>query len=80
MQAGARRHIGFRAEDVADAILNIDQLNQTEPWIVGIEKQIDIAVRPGVLPGNRVNRKDNTPRRQEARQDTRMGQRPRLTG
>jgi hypothetical protein len=53
MQAGARHHIGFRAEDEADTILDIDQLDETEARVVGIEKQIDITVRPGFAPGDR---------------------------
>src|SRR5215472_2904884 len=53
MQAGPRHHVGFRTQDFADAILDIDQLNQTETWVIGIEEEIDIAVRPGLPPGDR---------------------------
>src|SRR5665213_3586348 len=53
MQAGPRHHIGFRAKDEADLILDIDQLNQTEARIVGVEEKIDIAVRPGLPAGDR---------------------------
>src|ERR1700679_2810291 len=53
MQAGSRHHIGFRAKDVAYLLLDIDQLNQTEARIVGVEEKIDIAVRPGFPAGDR---------------------------
>jgi len=53
MQAGPRHHIGFRAKDIAHLLLDIDQLDQTEARVVGIEEKIDIAVRPGFPPGDR---------------------------
>jgi hypothetical protein len=53
MQAGPRHHIGLRAQDIADTILDIDQLDQTEARIVGIEEKVDIAVRTGFPTGDR---------------------------
>jgi hypothetical protein len=61
VQDGSRHYIGFCAEDVAYLLLDIDQLNQTEAWVVGIEKEIDIAVRPGVLPGNGAKQEECDP-------------------
>jgi hypothetical protein len=48
MQACPRHDVGLGAEDVADAILNIDQLDQTEARVVRIEEKVGIAVRLGV--------------------------------
>jgi hypothetical protein len=49
MEAGPRHHVGFRTEDIAHPFLDIDQFDEAETWVVGIEEQIDVAVRP-VLP------------------------------
>jgi hypothetical protein len=64
MQAGAGHDIGFRPEDIADAILDIDQFYQTETWIIGIEEEVDIAARSGLPPGNRAEQlQPSTPTR-----------------
>src|ERR1700722_5318422 len=54
MQTAPRHHVGFGAEDIADAILDVNQFDQTKASVVGIEEEIDIAVRPGLLADNGV--------------------------
>jgi hypothetical protein len=53
MEAGSRHHVGFRTEDIAHPFLDIDQFDEAETWVVGIEEQIDVAVRPGLQSGDR---------------------------
>jgi|SRR5450631_3908566 hypothetical protein len=52
MQAGARHHVGSRAEDIADPILDVDQFDQIEARVVRVEEKIDIAVRSSLLAGD----------------------------
>ena len=49
MQARACRHIAFRAKDGAHALLNVDQLDEAEARIVGVEEKIDIAMQPRLI-------------------------------
>jgi len=49
MQAGAGHHVGFRAEDIARPLLDIDRFDETEARIVGIEEKVAVAVRAGFL-------------------------------
>jgi hypothetical protein len=49
---GPRHHVGFGAEDIADAILDANQFDQIKACVVSIEEQIDITVRPGRLADN----------------------------
>src|SRR5579859_320259 len=53
MEACPRHHVGLRAEDVVNALLHVHQFDQAEARVVGVEKQIHIAVRPGFLTGHR---------------------------
>ena len=53
MQAGTCHHVSLRAKDVAHLFLNIDKFDKTELRVVGIKKQVDIAVWPRLLTGDR---------------------------
>jgi hypothetical protein len=53
VQAGSCHDVGFCAEDLTDLVLHIDQFDETEARVIGIEEQIDIAIRPGFSAGDR---------------------------
>ncbi len=53
VEAGARHDVDLCSENVADLIMNVDQIDQAEARVVGIEEQIDVAGRPRLIPCDR---------------------------
>jgi hypothetical protein len=52
VETGSGHHVSFQAQDTADSLLDIDQFDEAEPWIVRVEGQVDVAVRSGFLAGD----------------------------
>lgn len=53
MDAASAHHVGAGVQQLGDAVVEGDQLDQAEMRIVEIEEQIDIAVRPRLVLGDR---------------------------
>lgn len=52
VEAGAGHDVGFHAKDGGYLFLDTDEFDQAEARVVRVEKEIDIAVRGGLLAGD----------------------------